>query len=114
MEPSNAQPTDAGLESTTPAVSGQRVSYWHTALLVVVLLVLSLGNSKSGHGIHSGHAHLRIYLVTIAYEWLLTGYVWWGVRRSGGTLRQLVGGRWDDFGDFLLDVALAGGVWFGA
>lgn len=116
MEPTNAEPTNTGLEGApaTPAAGAPRVSYWHTAVLVVVLLVLSLGNSKSGHGVHSGHAHLRIYLVTIAYEWLLTGYVWWGVRRSGGTLRQLVGGRWDDFGDFLLDVALAGGVWFTA
>jgi len=57
---------------------------------------------------------MRIYLVTIAYEWLFTAYVWWGVRRSGGTMRELIGGRWKSVEDFLLDVAIATGAWFGA
>jgi uncharacterized protein len=97
----------------TPA-SDRPVSYWHTAVLIVVLLLLSAGNASSAHGARSGHGHLRIYLATMAYEWLLTGYVWWGLRRSGGTLRELIGGRWHDVGDFLLDFAIAGGVWLAA
>ena len=114
--PSNSEPTKAGLEGAPamPATGERRVAYWHTAVLVLVLLVLSLANTKSGHGAHSGRTHVRMYLGTITYEWLLTAYVWWGVRRAGGTLRQLIGGRWDDFGDFLLDIALAGGVWLTA
>jgi membrane protease YdiL (CAAX protease family) len=99
---------------TPPTEPGRPVPYWHTAVLVLVLVGLSLGNAASGHGAHSGHSHVRIYLVTIAYEWLLTAYVWWGLRRSGGTLRELIGGRWNDVGDFLLDIAIAGGVWLGA
>ena len=116
MEPSIPQPTTPGLEGAPAALAAgpRRVPYWHTFVLVLVLLALSFGNTRSGQGAHSGHAHLRIYVATMVYEWLLTGYVWWGVRRAGGTLRQLIGGRWDDFGDFLLDIALAGGVWFGA
>jgi hypothetical protein len=57
---------------------------------------------------------VRIYLATIAYEWLFTGYVWWGIRRAGGTLRELIGGRWRSVGDFLLDIVIALGVWIGA
>jgi CAAX protease family protein len=130
MEPTNPEPTSPsqqanpglagdpgeGLECATaaPAEGGWRVPYWHTAVLLIVMLVLSLANTNSGRAVHSGSSHLRIYLGTIVYEWLLTGYVWWGVRRSGGTLRQLIGGRWDDLGDFLLDIALAGAVWLGA
>ncbi len=59
------------------------IPYWHTALLLLVLGGFSLLNAKSGHGAHSGHAHVRIYLATMVYEWLLTAYVWWGLRRAG-------------------------------
>ena len=118
QQASNGAAGDPGtdLQSTTaiPAAGERRVPYWHTALLVMVLLGLSLSNSEGGHGGHSGHGQLRIYLVTIVYEWLLLSYVWWGVRRSGGALRELIGGRWNDIGDFLLDIALAGGVWMAA
>src|SRR6266702_5218817 len=111
------------MESTTPSTALNEIPpveklhpipYWHTAALVLVLGFLSVANLKSGHGAHSGHGHVRIYVATIIYEWLFTLYVWWGVRRSGGTLRQLIGGRWEDFGDVLLDFALAGGVWMAA
>ena len=105
--------TTPGTASAPPAESNRPVAYWHTAVLVLVLLLLSLGNAKSAHAAHSIH-HLRIYLATIAYEWLLTGFIWWGLRRSGGTLRELIGGRWHDVGDFLLDLAFAGGVWLAA
>ena len=98
-----------------PPVEGPKViPYWHTAALVLVLGALSLGNVKSGHGAHSGASHMRIYLVTIAYEWLFTAYVWWGVRRSGGTMRELIGGRWQRVEDFLLDIAISCGAWIGS
>jgi len=89
------------------------IPYWHTAVLLLILGGFSLLNAKSGHGAHSGHAPVRIYLATMVYEWLLTGYVWWGLRRSGLTLRELIGGRWRSAGDFLFDIALALFVWFG-
>jgi membrane protease YdiL (CAAX protease family) len=50
----------------------------------------------------------------MAYEWLLTAYVWWGLRRSGGSLRELIGGRWHSVGDFFLDGVIAVGVWLSA
>jgi membrane protease YdiL (CAAX protease family) len=89
------------------------IPYWHTVALLLVLGALSLGNVKSGHGSHSGASHIRIYLVTIGYEWLFTAYVWWGVRRSGGTMRELIGGRWQRVEDFLLDIAISCGAWIG-
>jgi hypothetical protein len=107
------------MESTTPEVTLQvedshPIPYWHTIALVLVLGVLSLGNIKSAHGALSGGAHVRIYIATILYEWIFTGYVWWGLRRAGGSLRELIGGRWKSVEDFLLDIALATGSWFGA
>jgi uncharacterized protein len=111
--PGTAPGSAPSLTVTLPEDS-HPIPYWHTAALVLVLGVLSLANAKTGHGTHSGNAHVRIYLATMIYEWLFTGYVWWGVRRAGGTLRELVGGRWKSVEDFLLDVAIAVGSWFGA
>jgi membrane protease YdiL (CAAX protease family) len=97
-----------------PVPQPREIPYWHTAVLLLVLAVMSLLNMKSGHGRSSGDSHLRIYLVTIAYEWLLTAYVWWGVRRSGSSLRELIGGRWQSVEDFLLDIGIGLGGWIAA
>ena len=112
------------MESTTPGSALHQtlpvgnpshiIPYWHTALLVLVLGGFSLLNAKSAHGAHSGHAQVRIYLATMVYEWLFTAYVWWGLRRAGLSLRELIGGRWKSVEDFLLDVAIAVGTWMGA
>jgi len=97
-----------------PVESPRDIPYWHTAVLLLVLGAMSIGNARSGHGAHSGNSHIRIYVATMIYEWLFTAYVWWGVRRSGGTLRELIGGRWQRVEDFLLDIAIACGAWFAA
>jgi membrane protease YdiL (CAAX protease family) len=102
------------LDGTLPVANRRIIPFWHTALLLLVLCVFSLMNAKSGHDLHSGHARIRIYLATMIYEWLLTGYVWWGLRRAGLSLRELIGGRWRGIEDFLLDIAIAVGTWFGA
>jgi membrane protease YdiL (CAAX protease family) len=97
-----------------PPERNGRVPYWHTAALVTVLLLFSLGNAQAGQHLHEGISHLRLYLGTMAYEWLLTLFVWWGLRRAGISLRELIGGRWHSIGDFVLDGLIAVGTWFGA
>jgi membrane protease YdiL (CAAX protease family) len=47
----------------------------------------------------------------MAWEYVLVGYIVWGVRKNGVTLREVVGGRWNTPEDFLLDVAIAFGFW---
>lgn len=116
--PGFALPDPVSAPASTPeAVPPERlrvIPYWHTAVLVLVMGVLSLANAKSGHGALSGHAHVRIYVATMIYEWLITAYVWWGLRRAGLRMRELIGGRWKSVEDFLLDIVLAIGAWFGA
>ncbi|MGA3127053.1 MAG: CPBP family intramembrane glutamic endopeptidase [Candidatus Korobacteraceae bacterium] len=102
------------LDGTLPGANRRIIPFWHTALLLLVLCVFSLLNAESGRNLHSGHARIHIYLATMIYEWLLTGYVWWGLRRAGLSLRELIGGRWRGIEDFLLDIAIAVGTWFGA
>lgn len=110
--PGNASP-GAMPNSTPPTENGNPIPYWHTAALLSVLVLFSIGNMKSSQAAHAG-PHVRIYLATMIYEWLLTAFVWWGLRRSGGSLRQLIGGRWHSVGDFFLDIVIALGVWMGA
>jgi membrane protease YdiL (CAAX protease family) len=112
------------MESTTPGSALNEtlpvgnptpiIPYWHTVLLVLVLGGFSLLNAKSAHLAHSGHIQVRIYLATMVYEWLFTAYVWWGLRRAGLSMRDLIGGRWSSVEDFLLDIAIAVGAWMGA
>jgi membrane protease YdiL (CAAX protease family) len=84
---------------------------WHTALLIALLLATSISGAYSSHAAQK-HGNLVVqYCVQIAWEWLIFGFVVWGVRRNGITVRNLIGGRWEHFEDFLLDVAIGIGGW---
>jgi membrane protease YdiL (CAAX protease family) len=93
--------------------------WWHTALLVGFFLCLTAAGAvfQSAAPSHpqaaKGHPPvLYIYLSMLAGEWALVLYVWrGGLRRSGTTLRALIGGRWGSAGDVARDVALAAGLW---
>ena len=50
------------------------------------------------------------YLWTMTWEWLLTGFVYLGIRKRA-RLRDLIGGRWATLDAFLLDVTVATGFW---
>jgi membrane protease YdiL (CAAX protease family) len=55
---------------------------------------------------------LGLYIETMVMEWLMIGFIVWGLRlRRQTTLRELVGGRWNKPEDFLLDVAVSIGFW---
>src|SRR3954451_15734183 len=87
---------------------------WHTITLVAFLLVFSALGS-GGHGALTHPARVRFYLSTIALEWVMVGYVVWGLRRARRTtVRDLIGGRWNKPEDFLLDLVVAIGFWFAA
>jgi len=53
------------------------------------------------------------YVWGITLEWILAAYVWLGIRRRF-KLRDIIGGRWNGFADFLTDVAIAAGFWIAA
>ncbi len=84
---------------------------WHTLLLVAFLLIFSYLGSEGHHDL--GHAQrLGLYVETMVMEWLMIGFIVWGLRLARRTtLRELVGGRWNKPEDFLLDVAVAAGFW---
>lgn len=85
--------------------------WWHTALLVAFVLAMSATSSQRLDVVVSKHGRLAMYFPTIVAEWLMVGYILWGMRKSGTRLRDVIGGRWDSPEDFLLDFALAIGTW---
>lgn len=55
----------------------------------------------SRHGRYAGYVQVMIL------EWIMVVFVWYGIRRSGVRLRDLVGGKWDGIGAVIRDVAIA-------
>src|SRR5260370_3734899 len=52
-----------------------------------------------------------MYVRTVLWEWSIVAYIAWGAKRHGSSLRELIGGKWDNLKDFLKDVAIAAGFW---
>ena len=67
--------------------------WWHTAILIAVLLIASLNGNRSTHPLAAG-SKIPQYLWTMMWEWILAGFVWLGIRKRI-RLRELIGGRWE-------------------
>ena len=52
-----------------------------------------------------------LYLTTTVWEWMLTGYVLWGVRRRGVSLNEVTGAKWKSILDFARDFGIAVLFW---
>jgi len=89
--------------STKPAEIAPR---WHTVVLIVVLLLFSLTSAIRQRPLTAQRSPIPLYVATMAWQYALLAYVYLGVRRRGG-LRELIGGRWKEFEDFLIDIGLA-------
>ena len=82
---------------------------WHTAVLLVFLAVLSIlsAHSHTLTAVGTSRSHVSGYLTILVAEWILAGLVWYGIRRRGVALRELVGGGWPRWTVVLRDFALA-------
>jgi membrane protease YdiL (CAAX protease family) len=76
--------------------------------VLFVLLGASLGGSRGVHPL-AGHK-IAQYLWTMAWEWVLTIFVYLGVRKRM-KLRDLIGGRWANAEDVLKDLVIASAFW---
>ena len=79
--------------------------------MLFILLGASLGGSRGVHplGVHK----IPQYLWTMSWEWLLTAFVYLGVRKRI-TLRELIGGRRANVEDVLIDLVVASAFWLAA
>jgi membrane protease YdiL (CAAX protease family) len=86
--------------------------WWHTALLVIVIISLSVAGVRQLRSFGTQPLHLAAnYIMTIAYEWVLAGLVVWGLYMRKVPLRQLLGEQRPGVRAWLNDFAVALGYW---
>jgi membrane protease YdiL (CAAX protease family) len=96
------------------------VAPWrHTAILIAFFVLMAAGGAALQHRAR-GRADLvehrpdvtLLYVLLVAGEWGLVYYVWkGGLRRSGVSLLQLIGGQRTSLRSVFVDAALAFGLW---
>ena len=88
------------------------VAPWlHTALVLVIVIGFSIGGSSNQQVFIARHGRIPLYLITMAFEWAICLFVLYSAKRRQVSLGELVGGRWNNIEDVLLDLAIAAGFW---
>lgn len=68
--------------------------------------------ATAGGGLASSHSGMiPLYLSAIFMNGMLIYFVWGGVRKAGGNLFDLIGGRWTCWSDLGRDLAVAAPFW---
>ncbi len=89
----------------------QVAPWWHTALLVVFLLGMSLmGGLVTKKQQLTGH-QMQTYVFAIISEWVLLAFVWWGLWMRRLPLKSLLGERHKGWAGFGRDLAYAAVFW---
>jgi membrane protease YdiL (CAAX protease family) len=81
--------------------------WWHTVLMVLLIIGTSALGVVHSHRNGLGTHHLAKYILTIAWEWLLAGIVLWGIRMRRVPVRQLLGERRVGFKPLMRDALAA-------
>jgi uncharacterized protein len=82
---------------------------WHTAVVLLLLLGLTVLGIHSAGGDHLRHMQNRLlnYGIAMAFEWLIFAFIWLGARWQGPSLRQLAGRFSPSWRSIALDLGLA-------
>jgi uncharacterized protein len=101
----------------SPAVTEDRsrvAPVWHTIVFVAVTLGLTFCQARQTPKLNTIHVPTRlpVYILMVIFELILLAYVWLlGLRPAGKRLRDIIGGKWNNWGDLWLDVGIAGLFW---
>lgn len=86
-------PPPPALPTTPPLPTSAVAPWWHTALIVLVLVGGSFLNARQSHLASFGSHHLQRYLGGIVAEWILFLIAWWGLRLRRVSIAELLGFR---------------------
>ena len=96
----------------------QVAPWWHTWLLLLILLVItsfgvwSQHRNSSGAAIASSHSGIvPLYVSLMVIERALFSFVWYGIRKGGTTIREVIGGKWNHWTSVVRDLAIAVPFW---
>ena len=114
--PSAQAPSSLGAmaqSQATPARFSAAAGPLHTVLLLVALAVWCFWFNVMADQLAASARpdRLRLYAITILFEWLLFGFAVWGVRRHGAPLALVLGKPWQSAKEVFRDIALAFGFW---
>jgi hypothetical protein len=89
---------------------------WHTVILILAIIAVSfLGVHRHPGGAGIGATNrLRTYGVTACLELVLMGWVLFGIRLRGVSLRSIIGKASSDLRSIALDVGIAALFWIGS
>jgi uncharacterized protein len=102
LEPRHSPSTETGLLAP----------WWHTALLLLLIITLSFAGVRQLRTIGDKPLHLIAnYSLSIAYEWILAALVLWGLHLRKVPLRQLFGEHRPGARAWLADIGAALAYW---
>lgn len=89
---------------------------FHTVVLLLALTAIAVLGYFTVHRLAApgNVSRFRFYLPTIAWEWIVVGYIYWGLRRRGKAFRDIAGERWRSPSAFFVDIAICCGFWIAA
>jgi uncharacterized protein len=97
---------------STSNQTGLLAPWWHTALLVLVIIALSFAGVRQLRTLGDRPLHLVVnYSLSIAYEWILAALVLWGLHLRKVPLRQLLGEQRPGARAWLADIGAAFVYW---
>ncbi len=89
--------------------------WWHTVLLILLLAGTSVAGYLTTRRVHAAELHRSLsYVVTMAWEWLLAGICYVGLRLRHTPLRRVLGVRRPGIHAWLEDAGIAVGFWLGS
>ncbi len=98
-------------ETAPQTVRGLVAPWWHCCLLTLLIVATSaLGSLHSAKNSMAAH-HLANYGLTLAWEWALAGFAYWGIRLRRTPLSDLLGVRRRGVKEFFIDVGVAAVFW---
>jgi uncharacterized protein len=104
MNASLVMSTEVAPESSHQAIAPA----WHTATVLLILFGFSYVGARY-ESLPDAHGRLLAYVATIAMEWSLVAFIWYGVSRRGVSMHDLAGGRWAGLADVLRDLGITAG-----
>jgi uncharacterized protein len=95
--------------------TGLIAPWWHTAIMVLLILGLSFAGVRQLRRLGDKPLHLAAnYSLSILYEWVLAGLAVWGIHMRKVPLRQIFGEQRPGLRAWMTDLAVALGYWVAA
>ncbi|HTW23500.1 MAG TPA: type II CAAX endopeptidase family protein [Candidatus Aquilonibacter sp.] len=104
-DPASSQTSLSGRKPAPEPVG----AWWHTALLIVIIVAISAYQGQPRFLARASRFSSRtpVYIATLAYELVLFAYIWLlALLPRKISIREIIGGKWRRFEDFLIDVAV--------